>query len=78
MCVYVCVRARACVCVWGGQAPFGPPFPGAPTALIGQYMKSKQLPFIGKFIFLAILSVNLVYKFISFSLSRSLNFTAYK
>ena len=35
----------------------------APTALIGQYMKSKQLPLIGKLICLAILSVKSIYKF---------------
>ena len=36
----------------------------APTALIGQYMKSKQLPLIGKLIIcLAILSVKSIYKF---------------
>ena len=42
---------------------------------MGQYMKSKQLHFIEKFICLAILSVNSVYKFSEMYLSYSLNFT---
>ena len=41
-------------------------------------MKSKQLPFIGKFICLAILSVNSVYKFPEMYQSYSLNFTTNK
>ena len=38
---------------------------------MGQYMKSKQLPFIEKFIGLAVLSVNSVYKFSEMYLSYS-------
>ena len=42
---------------------------------IGQYMKSKQLLFTEKFICLAILSVNSVYRFSKIYLSCSLSFT---
>ena len=45
---------------------------------IVQYMKSKQLPFTEKFICLAILSVNSVYKISEMYLSYSLNFTRKK
>ena len=45
---------------------------------IGQYMKSKQLSFIGKFVCLAILSANSVYKFSEMYQSYSLNFTTNK
>ena len=45
---------------------------------VGQYMKLKQLPFIEKFICLAILCVNSVYKFSEMYLSCSLNFSTNK
>ena len=45
---------------------------------IGQYMKSKQLPFIERFIRLAILPVSSVYKFSEMYLSYSLNFSTNK
>ena len=45
---------------------------------IGQYMKSKQLPFTEKFICSGILSVNSVCKFSEMYLSYSLNFTTDK
>ena len=41
---------------------------------IGQYMKSKQLLFIENLICLALLSVNLVYKFSEIYLSYNLSF----
>ena len=41
-------------------------------------MKSKQLPFIEKYICLAILSINSVCKFSEMYLSYSLNFTTHK
>ena len=41
-------------------------------------MKSKQLPFIEKFICLAVLSVNSVYKFSEMYLPYSLDFTTNK
>ena len=44
----------------------------------GQYMKSKQAPFIEKCICLAILSVNSVYKFSEMYLSYSLDITTIK
>ena len=42
---------------------------------IGHYMKPKQLPFIEKFICLAMLSVNSVFKFSEMYLSYALYFT---
>ena len=48
------------------------------TLRMEHIMKSKQLPFIEKFICLAILSVNLVYTFSEMYLSYSLNFTTNK
>ena len=45
---------------------------------IGQYMKSKRLPFIEKVICLAILFVNSVHKFSEMDLSYCLRFTTNK